>query len=91
MGDKTLSRAILEKLMRLTHEMRTDYVAEDKRIRERIELAKELPNYNGMAWLSYVELVDTVYRLAQGDKVETMWRVLEVLGWQVVDDAEEEG
>lgn len=90
MAENKLPKEKLDEMMRLTEEIFAPGAWNDDidvKIHERTKKARSLPE-NGvdLYWMHYLDLVDVVHRMAQGDKYEALYKVLEVLGWQVTDD-----
>lgn len=87
MSDEKLSKSTLDELLRLTQVFYDHPGSEEAEsaILDRIQLSKTMPDVLncGLSWLAFLELVDAVVRLAQGDKSEALYKVLEVLGWTV--------
>ena len=87
MSDKILPKETLDELLELAQVIYSRPCSEeaDSAVLKRIEMAKSMPDtvVSGLSWIAFLDLVDTVVRMAQGDKSEALYKVLEVLGWTV--------
>lgn len=82
MSDKKIPKEKLDEMLRLTHSLYNDGAVPDETIQKNIRLAKSLCG-GSILWMSFFDLVCAVERMAQGDKNEAMYKVMEVLGWTV--------
>lgn len=87
MSEKKIPKEKLDEMLRLTEKIFDPNAWNDDidvHIHERNQIAKSLPEGVGaIYWLHWLDLVDSVQKLAQGDKNEALYKVLEVLGWTV--------
>ncbi len=92
-NDKKLPKGLLEELAELTRKICDIDITQDlqENIKRRQRVAHQLSK--GVDWIYFCDLASAVYAFASEDTdlLEQMCKVLEVLGWQVVDDEQQPG
>lgn len=86
---RVLSKKGLDEVFWLTrayyHDDHTDETIWRPMICKRIEVAIELTERCDTSWDGLLNLIDGIYALMPDAANETVYKVLEVLGWQVSD------
>lgn len=95
MSEKKLPKAKLEEIIALTADIHdsAQYASIDENVKRRATVAQSISNSYPYFYWSVIDLVESV-RTFSGKTdglLEQVCKVLEVLGWQVVDDEQSDG
>ena len=83
MDEKKLPKETLAELMSMTQRFYQEPYNNEGLLAERIDLARSIFEELSIRWSWLLDLIDGVYKFSVHDAHESLYKVLEVLGWTV--------